>query len=231
MKENTEHPEYLNWLLGGLLALSSAAITTSAVLESPYQGSQDRYVIHHQHYNTYYRVSRHEPDSVSWNLNPAMVNCKDKPERQGQFNMDPDIPDTYRLTDNYVGEGYDRGHLFSFEDARCDETDRKECFYMSNILPQPPALNRGKWKTLEGYCRKWAETENIHIIAGGIGSQDTIGDGKVVVPAKCYKAVLINGKYRCWIFDNSKSVQAKDIILDSCEVSPEKLNSLTGLHL
>ncbi|HEX8018502.1 DNA/RNA non-specific endonuclease [Mucilaginibacter sp.] len=186
--------------------------------------------VKHRHYTTYYDVTEHEADSVSWNLTPEMVTCKDKPVRKDRFADDPLIPDTYRVKDNYVGSSYDKGHLFSYEDASCDSIDRVECFYMSNMLPQPHYLNAGKWKTLEGLCRTWAKTQSLHIIAGGIGHLKTIGNGQVVVPRFCYKAVLVNGSYQCWIFPNDTKL-ATSVSLDSCRVSAALLDQQTGLKL
>ena len=186
--------------------------------------------VKHHHYTTYYDVLSHEADSVSWDLTPAMVSCTDKPPRKDRFAEDPLIPDTRKVKDNYTGSDYDKGHLFSYEDASCDSIDRVECFYMSNMLPQPHYLNAGKWKTLEGLCRSWAQTKPIHIIAGGIGHVKLIGSGGVVVPAFCYKAVLINGSYQCWKFPNDTKL-GSNISLDSCRISTALLNQQTGLKL
>ncbi|OKS84552.1 DNA/RNA non-specific endonuclease [Mucilaginibacter polytrichastri] len=184
----------------------------------------------HHHYTTYYDVTSHEADSVSWNLAPEMLGCTDKPKRKDLFGQDPQIPDTYKLKDNYINSGYDKGHLFNYEDASCDSTDRVECFYMSNMLPQPHYLNAGKWKTLEEQCRKWAQTQKLHIIAGGIGRIKTIGSGQVTVPQYCYKAILMNGIYQCWLFPNDKKLPA-EIPLDSCKISTAALDQKTGLKL
>lgn len=186
--------------------------------------------VKHHHYTSYYNVASHEADSVSWDLTPAMVTCTGKPPRKDRFAEDPQITDTYKLKENYVGTEYDKGHLFSYEDASCDSTDRVECFYMSNMLPQPHYLNGGKWKTLEGQCRTWAQTQPLHIIAGGIGRVKTIGNGQVVVPQYCYKAVLIKGTYQCWIFPNDTKLDSK-LPLDSCRITTAMLNQRTGLKL
>ena len=97
--------------------------------------------VKHHSYTTYYDASKGEPDSVSWQLTPAMVSCTN-PGRQDMFKQDPDIPGSTKPQD-YKGSGYDQGHMFPFADAECDATDRFECFYMSNMLPQLHALNAG----------------------------------------------------------------------------------------
>lgn len=214
-----------SFLLAAAGIITAAGVTQRFTTDLP-----EHLTIKHQHYTTYYDVKNHEADSVSWDLTPQMISCTNKPVRKDKFDQDPQIPDTYKLKDNYAGSGYDRGHLFSYEDASCDSTDRIECFYMSNMLPQPHYLNAGKWKTLEGLCRKWAKTQRLHIIAGGVGHLKTIGNGQVVVPKFCYKAVLMNGHYICWIFPNEIKL-ATSLSLDSCRISTSSLNQQTGLHL
>jgi endonuclease G len=217
--------------IGGNLILAAAGIAGAVGVNQRFTTNlPTTQVVKHHHYTTYYDIATHEADSVSWDLTPAMVSCTDKPKRKDRFARDPQIPDTYKVKENYVNSDYDKGHLFSYEDASCDSVDRVECFYMSNMLPQPHYLNAGKWKTLEGLCRTWARTQPIHVIAGGIGRFKTIGNGQVVVPRYCYKAVLINGRYQCWIFPNDTKTPA-NFNLDSCRVSTAQLDQQTGLKL
>ena len=71
---------------------------------------------------------------------------------------------------------------------------------MSNIIPQAPAVNQKAWNELEVYCRQLAEEgKTLYIVSGpagrgGIGrdgAAEAIGDGRVAVPAKCWKLVLV----------------------------------------
>jgi len=155
----------ISLFLAGLAGIVIGGTAT----EMPKYNGKENIPIEHRHYKTYYNMQNHEPDSVSWDLSAEMFDCGDKPPRKGRFRMDPDIVDTYRLEDNYIKKGYDKGHLFSFEDASCDSTDRQECFYMSNVLPQPHSLNAGRWEALENSCRDSARIKPVHIIAGGSG--------------------------------------------------------------
>lgn len=64
---------------------------------------------------------------------------------------------------------------------------------MSNILPQAGDLNQKVWNNFEQYCRdqlRGGENE-LYIISGGQGSLKRIGEGKVNVPAFCWKIVVI----------------------------------------
>lgn len=73
---------------------------------------------------------------------------------------------------------------------------------MSNMLPQIHAFNAGDWKTLEVKEREWAKTNNLHIIAGGIGSLGKLAKGENI-PAFMWKAILVKGTYIVWIMPNS----------------------------
>ena len=72
-------------------------------------------------------------------------------------------------------------------------------FVMSNILPQAPNLNRKAWEQVESYGRDLAKLGNhVYVVAGGsgVGGTGSAGDakdlgGRVVVPAKCWKILVI----------------------------------------
>ncbi len=158
--------------------------------------------VKHHSYTTYYNAVLKEPDSVSWNLTPTMVTCKNS-TRKDMFAADPKIPGSAKPSD-YAKSGFDKGHLYNFDDAVCNATDRIECFYMSNMLPQLHPFNAGDWKTLEVQERVWAKTATLHIIAGGIGSKGKLKSGENI-PAFMYKAILMNGKYTAWIMPNENT--------------------------
>jgi endonuclease G len=72
---------------------------------------------------------------------------------------------------------------------------------MTNIVPQSGPLNQKAWNSLEIYCRGLVEKEGkrLYIVCGpqgtgGVGTKgpaDTIARGKVNVPAKCWKIILV----------------------------------------
>src|ERR1700744_753176 len=72
----------------------------------------------HAHYITYYNTSKKEPDSVVWNLSPSMVIC-DREVRADMFLPDPSIPGCATKSD-YTNSGYSKGHLFNWDEAKCD---------------------------------------------------------------------------------------------------------------
>ena len=94
--------------------------------------------------------------------------------------------------------GYDRGHMAPAADMKWSKQAMEESFYMSNICPQNPNLNRGDWNDLEEKSRQWAKKYGaVYIACGPI--YDTkrpkrIGNNKVAVPHAFYKVILINDK-------------------------------------
>lgn len=115
--------------------------------------------------------------------------------RSSGFVADPEVTERgypYAVTSNYTHSGYDRGHLCPSADRRGSIEENKGTFYMSNISPQTPALNRGVWKSLEERVRYWAsQFGTVYVVAGGVlyPGVDTITGG-VGVPEYFYKAVL-----------------------------------------
>lgn len=182
--------------------------------------------VKHHSYITYYNASKMEPDSVSWTLTPAMLSCGHK-VRVDKFAQDPLLPNS--PNQNSYGHGYDRGHLFSWDDARCNVTDDKECFYMSNMVPQPHSLNAGDWGTLEKQERKWAATQTIHIIAGGFGSKGKLPSG-VNIPESCWKAIYVDHHWRAWVMPNEKTSKGHKFgfweVLDI-----KRFDTIVGLNL
>lgn len=155
--------------------------------------------VKHHSYTTHYNATTREADSVSWYLTPQMVSCPSQ-ARKDAFAQDKAIPNSAKPSD-YANSGYDKGHLFNYDDAMCDPTDKVECFYMTNMLPQIHPFNAGDWKVLEMQERIWAKTQTLHIIAGGIGNAGKLKSGEVI-PDYMYKAIYMNGKWTAWVMPN-----------------------------
>ncbi|AYL94235.1 DNA/RNA non-specific endonuclease [Mucilaginibacter celer] len=189
-------------------------------------------VVHHA-YITYYNPRIKEPDSVIWNLTPKMVACG-KQTRVDLFGPDPKIEHCAVKSDYEVNAGkpqslkIDLGHLFNFEEAQCDSTDRIECFYLSNMLPQFDSFNKGDWKSLEIEEQKWAKTSSLHIIAGGSGSLGKLPAGENI-PKFIWKVIRKDGRWTAWIMPNSPT--SKGHKYTYWQKPLDSLNKLTGLKL
>ena len=96
------------------------------------------------------------------------------------FMEDPLIPKPLRATkEDYRGSGYDRGHLCPAADQRISPTSMRDTFYLSNISPQHPLLNRKYWLKVEKYVRELAKGfDVVHVITGPLFLPQEGKDGK-----------------------------------------------------
>ena len=89
---------------------------------------------------------------------------------------------------DYKATGYDRGHMASAQSLGRSRKVMDESFYLSNMCPQLPALNRGKWKELEEYMRSMIFTSQEGWIITGPIFKDDIGKmNRVTIPSHFYK--------------------------------------------
>jgi endonuclease G len=97
---------------------------------------------------------------------------------------------------DYQKSGYDQGHMVSNADLSWDRQAANESFYLSNMSPQTPSLNRGPWKQLETAVRAWSHEykHTYTVYAGNIWSQTSksIGPNKVIVPDYLFKIAINN---------------------------------------
>ncbi|MEK6554333.1 MAG: DNA/RNA non-specific endonuclease [Bdellovibrionota bacterium] len=77
-------------------------------------------------------------------------------QRTDRFKADPDLDDPVLPTD-YTRSGYDRGHLVPAGDMKLNGQAMADSFFMSNMSPQVPQMNRGLWSSLENTLRKWVK--------------------------------------------------------------------------
>ena len=146
------------------------------------------------------------PAWVSYTLTRAQtLTCGGpRPER---FEPDPELRSSQRsdMTD-YRRSGYDQGHMAPNADLSWDAQVQRESFYLSNIAPQLPGLNRGLWRELEAIVRSWAyERGSLTIYVGPVYSRNsmrTIGANRVVVPDAFFKIIIDNqsGAHQSFLF-------------------------------
>lgn len=110
--------------------------------------------------------------------------------------------------DDYVGTGYDKGHMSPDGDLSWDVQVEYESFLMTNMSPQAGSFNRGIWKLLETSIRGWTVQNNqpYTIYVGSVynATDKTIGNG-VRVPHAYYKIVINNktNKVAGWMFPHT----------------------------
>jgi len=86
------------------------------------------------------------------------------------FALDPQVDAKHQSApDAYTNSGWDRGHIAPRAAVAFSTDASDESFYMTNIAPQHPALNRGAWSRLERQVRKWAQTRGpLAVVVGPV---------------------------------------------------------------
>ena len=128
-------------------------------------------------------------------------------ERSDRFKTDPDLHGPKSTPADYERSGYDRGHQAPAGDEGENQVLQDQTFYMSNMAPQLPQLNRNAWKSLETITRTWATQfseawvftgpvfydpkEDNPATADGTIPYYTIGMDAVAVPTHFYKIVIV----------------------------------------
>ncbi len=150
-------------------------------------------------YATSHNCYRGTPNWVSWQLNSSWLGSA---PRQDNFRADTTLPSNcYRVTSSdYTGSGFDRGHMTPSADRTNTIANNSATFLMTNIVPQAPDNNQGPWADLEDYGRELVgQGKELYIVSGNYGSggtgsnggASTIAGGKVTVPDRVWKAILV----------------------------------------
>ncbi len=191
--------------------------------------------IRHKYYYVDYSKKYKDPYCVSYILTKKMVRINKIKRKGEEFTKEPLLNEDYSLSTDYTGSGYDRGHMCPAGDMNFNKTAMNECFYMSNITPQKPGLNRLIWKDLEEKVRDWAiENDSLYIVVGAIYSSrpKRIGKDKVAVPKELYKIVAdISAKdgYKAIAFIMNNKDYSKNADFMDYAVSIDSLENLTGI--
>lgn len=157
------------------------------------------YLLEKAQYVMSYSRDKGTANWVSWHLDESWLGST---PRQDDFRADNTLPaGWYQVgSTDYTGSGFDRGHMCPSADRTLTVTDNSSTFLMTNMIPQAPKNNQGAWATLESYCRSMLSGGNeIYIISGGYGVggtgsagyATTIAGGKVTVPNRTWKVILI----------------------------------------
>lgn len=184
-------------------------------------------VIWHEGYTVSYNSDYKIANWVAWELTAQEAKSK-KVERANKFVPNPYVKGASAMNEDYTRTGFDRGHLAPAGDMKWSAKAMRESFYLSNICPQDPGLNRGAWNDLEILCRLWAvENGTLLIVAGPVIEKDMrrMGKNRVGVPSAFYKVIgtITNNQYKGigFLFENKDckniSLQAKAIPIDSVE--------------
>lgn len=150
-------------------------------------------LIHHDFYSLSYVEEWEQAEWVAYELTKESLQEKNVP-RAKRFTEDKIVSTESARHSDYTRSGFTRGHLAPAGDMAFDVNAMRQCFFMSNMSPQPRAFNNGVWKELEETIRDWAYKKDvIYIITGPIFNDDnyeTIGKNKVAVPDSFYKIIV-----------------------------------------
>ncbi len=179
-------------------------------LEIPYLlDDKDNTIVEHMGYTLSYNSRDRIPNWVAYELQDSELYGDF--ERAEKFTPDPDVKGRQAYDRDYIGSGWDRGHMAPSGDMKWSSQTMRECFYLTNVCPQNRNLNSGLWNDLEKQVRYEARYyKKIWIVAGPILGRNlygTIGENKVKVPDAFFKALLArkkNGTYTAigFIFPN-----------------------------
>ena len=204
-------------------------IVTLFCLSSVFSYSQDTVRVKHTNYITVFSKSKKYPVVVEWWVTKNMVSCPTPLKRKDNFKPDPKLFQYTDLSKDYVGSGFDRGHMMPAADNLCQtQKIQDECFYFSNMSAQYHSLNAGDWKSLETFVREEVKkTDSIRVWCGNVGEIKKIGN--VSVPKYCWKVIYIKKQniWKSYLFENTKN---KPDGFENNEVDIQEIKKLTGFE-
>ena len=149
------------------------------------------YLMEKPQYVLSYHRDKGEANWVAWHLNASWLGST---PRQDDFRADNTLPSGwYQVgSTSYSGSGFDRGHMCPSADRTATVADNSATFLMTNMVPQAPNNNQGPWASMENYLRTLVTAGNeLYIYSGGYGSMGTIDAGRVNIPARTWKVVVV----------------------------------------
>jgi len=156
----------------------------------PISNNENSQFIKHSYYSLEYNELHEQASWVYYRLTTEFITGAG--ERKNKFKSDKEVLTGSSELSDYKYSGWDRGHLCPAGSMKINQLAMDESFFMSNMSPQLPGFNRGKWKQLEGQVRKWLQKEDtLYVVTGPIlsNSLGNIGVNKVTIPSFYYKVI------------------------------------------
>lgn len=152
--------------------------------------NSDNYLMVNTAYALSYNNSRGTANWVAWRIAEADFGSA---ERQNNFRPDPELPKTFtRITPtDYTGSGFDKGHMCPSADRSSSPEANSQTFYLTNMVPQAPDLNRNVWNDFETYSRELVKKGKVdlYVVAGVYGEKGKL-KRKIAVPTNCWKIIV-----------------------------------------
>ena len=151
--------------------------------------------------------------------------------RTDNFQPDPELSSGQRaeLAD-YQASGYDRGHMAPAADFEAGLTQMNQSFYLSNMVPQNPEMNRSVWAQLESAVRSCTSRQgDLYVLTGPVfgGRARFIGPDRVLVPNSLYKVVVSGSSARAFVLPNKTLPKTSNF--SAYETTVDALQAQTGL--
>ncbi len=166
-------------------------------LEIPYLlDTENNTVVEHMGYTLSYNSLYRIPNWVAYELLESELYGDFT--RGDKFTADPLIKGRQAYERDYLGSGWDRGHMAPSGDMKWSSQAMQECFYLSNVCPQNHNLNKGLWNDLEKQVRRECRYyKRIWVVCGPVmegNKNGVIGEDRVKVPDAFFKALLARTK-------------------------------------
>jgi endonuclease G len=178
-----------------------------------------------------YQEAHEVPQWVAYILRQEhLMDCYDRTDK---FREDFSVSTGSAGPNDYRSSGYDRGHIAPAGDMKFSRQAMEESFFMSNITPQSPGMNRGQWAKLELLVRAWAkEGDETYIVSGPVLSDDLpkIRNTDISIPREHFKVVMRShdGKRRAIAFLMAQNPAASD--LRTYALSVRDVEKISGLN-
>ena len=173
------------------LFLALIAVSTSALADCPHLYPHNTPIVIPgavELCNNQY-VSLYDPTNRAVLLVSELVQPVDHSvPRKNSFHRDKRVPNS-PTPGEYEHSTYDKGHMAPADDAATEE-EMHESMAMTNMTPQVPELNRGRWRSLEMRVRDQIERNGVatHVVTVAVYGKALTMMGNVPVPAGYVKA-------------------------------------------
>jgi endonuclease G len=215
------------------------------VKSSPLGMPQSHFFVKRNGYSLGYDAQHRNPAWVYEDLTAA--NIKGSVDRDAfNFKEDTNIPEHLRaLLIDYKGQGFDRGHMAPAADHRASKKEMEDTFYLTNMCPQCPELNRGYWSKLERHIRSLTKNyAHVYVITGPLylpytdvdGNRyvkyQVIGKNDIAVPTHFFKIISLENRNgyqetQAYILPNQPIEFTTQ--LDSFKATVQKVERLSGI--
>ena len=204
--------------------------TTIIICFSMVATNSSKEIVYHKAYILQYNEKYEIPDWVTYSItNNHRLNKIVK--RANNFKKDPKVITISAYPEDYEKSGYDKGHMAPANIFRYDKVSESESFYMSNMVPQLPAVNRGIWKHIEEYTESLAlYYKKIYVITGCVvfHNPKTLGENKVAIPDLLYK-IIYNKNKQFIVGFLVPNINRNTFRIDSFKTSLPLIKSMSGI--